>query len=232
MFDKLTCGSRMDLCDAFSQDVMPHFPLPKAWKQTLEQSTDHHARKNPRLSAISRAWLRELPGAQSWISIFNTLCQFSAIPELSPQRWIGAILHSLLHFRPLRFNVTRAAIIEEVSRIGTLLFLAPIWRTFSSHPVTTAALRNNLLVIIKAHFALWGELRPLLLWILFHSARESEQEQERNEFLVRMAMISSTMGIQSGDEMLNIVLGVLLYEPAGRSSQEAVRKGLQNTVDF
>jgi hypothetical protein len=128
---------------------------------------------------------------------------------------MGPILHRLLSFRPLQSNMSRAAIIEEVSRIGTLLFLASVWRTFSTCTVHTVALRVSLLTFIQSYFVEWGKLRPLLLWTLLHAIRESEEEQERSEFAFRLRVVMNKMGIESWEEMLKVAKGVLWSEAAG-----------------
>jgi hypothetical protein len=80
---------------------------------------------------------------------------------------------------------------------------------------------------MKTQFVQWGELRPLLLWILMHAAGESEQGLEQDEFLVRMAMVMKMMGIQSWEEMLRVVQDVLWSEAAGRVGYDAMRTRLQ-----
>ncbi len=225
--NKLTYGRRVDLCGAFAQDISPRLPLPATWQPAFDAVPDDGALPNPLPSSIASVWKQELPKTHSWIAIFSTLSRLLATRNTPPNSWMGPILHRLLRIRPLQSNTTRAGIIEEVSRIGTLLFLAPIWRTFSTRPVQTATLRLGLLSIMKTQFVQWGELRPLLLWILMHAAGESEQGLEQDEFLVRMAMVMKMMGIQSWEEMLRVVQDVLWSEAAGRVGYDAMRTRLQ-----
>jgi hypothetical protein len=164
---------------------------------------------------------------QPWASILSILSCLLTNPETSPNSWLGPTLHKLLSFRPVQSNMSCAAIIEEVSRIGILLFLASIWRTFSMRVVETAALRGRLLVFIKSYFVDWRELRPLLLWTLMHAASESENEQERSEFAFRLAVMMNKMNIESWEAMLGTVKGVLWSDSASQDTYDAVRSWVQ-----
>ncbi|PSN65017.1 hypothetical protein BS50DRAFT_555338 [Corynespora cassiicola Philippines] len=220
------CLAWADICGSFSQNQRPHLPLPSTWSQSIDPDPDiDQALERPHNSIIS-AYQKELPGERFWLAIYEALVRMSQ-SNTPPKAWMEPILHRLLSLRPRHSEATRAAIIGEVCRIGTLLFLAPIWRTFGIHPVRTTTLRNNLMSVIKTHFAEWGELRPLLLWALFSAAKESENEQERGEFVVRLSMVMSKMGLNSWDELLNATREVLWFEDVAVEDHELIKMQLE-----
>jgi hypothetical protein len=179
-------------------------------------------------SSISNIWQHELPDTAVWISIFDSISNLLSDASVPINVWMEPILHRLLSFRPLQVDSIppRESIIEEVCRIGTLLFLAPLWRTFGVHPVRTATLRQNLLFIIHNYFASWGELRIVLIWVLMHAARESDTEAERSEFVMRVAMVASKMDIRSFELLMDAMKEVLWVSDGGEEEWSAVRAGL------
>jgi hypothetical protein len=101
------------------------------------------------------------------------------------------VLHRLLLLRPMQQDVTptRASVIGEICRLGMLLFLAPTWRSFGIHPVRSRIIRQNLATVLDGHFVEWGKLRVLLLWTLAHAMRRAEEDNERAEFAIKLAMV-------------------------------------------
>lgn len=132
------------------------------------------------------------------------------------------MLHRLLSLRSMQPKIipTRASVIEEVCRLGTLLFLAPIWRSFGIHPVRSKRIRQNLLAILNEHLVEWGKLRVLLLWALAHAAREAEEDGERAEFAVRLAMVMGKMGLVVFEDVIKEASGVLWMDGCGESWKE------------
>jgi hypothetical protein len=151
--------------------------------------------------------MEELPERLDWITILDSIICLTTERERPWNKWFEAILHRLLSLRPLQSSETptRATIIEEVARIGTLLAIAPIWRTFGIHPVRTNALRLNLLAILNNYFAEWGQLRHLFLWVLMHATREADTQEEMRQFGTRMLMVMGKMNIKSWDELVKVV---------------------------
>ena len=139
------------------------------------------------------------------------------------------VLHRLLSLRPMQPDVTptRASMIEEVCRLGTLLFLAPIWRSFGIHPVRSTRIRQNLTIVLNGHFVEWGKLRVLLLWTLAHATREAEQDDERAEFAIRLAMVMGKMRLARWEDVIQEAKGVLWVDGFEESwkGAEAVLEG-------
>jgi hypothetical protein len=221
-------SNRTDLCGAFLQDITPHFRLSTAWLEAIDASPPNTPSPTPQSTSISIIWQHELPDTDSWILIFNSISRLLSNPNVPTNIWMEPILHRLLSLRPLQVDSIplRESIIEEVCRIGTLLFLAPVWRTFGVHPVRTAALRHNLLFIIHNNFAEWGQLRVVLIWALMHAAREADTEGERSEFVMRVAMVASKMAIQSWSQLMDVMRGVLWADGGGEENWSAVRMEL------
>ena len=120
-------------------------------------------------------------------------------------------LPRILSLRPTHRNtaLTQASAIEEVCRLGTHLFLAPLWRSFGINPVQTKRIKQNLLFLLNGYFAEWGMLRPLLLWTLAHAVREAEEAVEREDFAIRLAMVVAKMRLTGWEDVIKEFKGVL-----------------------
>lgn len=140
------------------------------------------------------------------------------------------IIYHLLSLRPIHTDKppSRVSVIEEVCRLGILLALAPVWRTFGIHPVRTTAIRRNLLTILTKYFAEWGQLRSVLLWVLMHATREAETETERNEFGMRMTMVMAKMGVAGWDGLVFAMKDVVRCE--GSYEQGAMWDGVKEIL--
>jgi hypothetical protein len=104
---------------------------------------------------------------------------------------------------------TRASVIKEVCRLGTLLSLAPRWRSFGTHPIRTVTIRRKLFAILNTYREDWGNLRILLLWSLAHAAREAEEDVERRGFAVKLAMVMDRMRLFDWKDVMRSVNSVL-----------------------
>ncbi|KAF2650233.1 hypothetical protein K491DRAFT_782758 [Lophiostoma macrostomum CBS 122681] len=202
--------SGADLFGSFAQDTPPHLPLPAAWYQAVPSL---HADPSTivLVNRIAIIWKQELPHTLSWITTLDICLNLLADKNKAWNSWMDPMLHRLLSLRPLRADVppTREAIMEEVCRIGSLLALAPRWRTFGIHPVRTDKLRQHLLLLLQTQFAIWGELRCLLLWTLMHATREADNEAETSEFGIRMAMVMGKMGVQGWKHEVKVLREIL-----------------------
>ncbi|KAH7132329.1 hypothetical protein B0J11DRAFT_223623 [Dendryphion nanum] len=201
-----------DICGSFSQDIPPHFPLPITW---LEAVTPAAQPPSAELNLIRSIWAEQLPDAPEWPSTYAIL--ISLLQERPPCTWLEPVLHRLLLHRPIQPGSppNHSSIIAEVCRLGTLLFLAQIWRSFGYHPVRTVVIRRNLFQVVTTCFAEWNELRVLLLWTLAHATRDADGDEERKQFAVRLGMVANRMGITTWEEIvehLKIVLWVDGFE--------------------
>ncbi|KAF2014737.1 hypothetical protein BU24DRAFT_220586 [Aaosphaeria arxii CBS 175.79] len=233
-----------NIVGSFAQDMVPYLIPPIQWQQLsptppLVNNMSTASFATGASAQISVTWREQFPDAQGWLSMYEKIRTVLVAPNILPCDWMNPILHGLLSFRPMQGNQnhqpTNIQIIEEVCRVGTLLFLAPIWRSFSAQPVRTAKLRGNLSSTILNYFADWRELRVLLVWTLAHAVRESEDQVERREFALRLAMVMSKMGIGGWRDAIGLIEGVLPTVSAfvsWQSVDDALTEVLQPTNNF
>lgn len=80
-----------------------------------------------------------------FITIFDDVVQLISLDRafneqqlmlaITSGSWMEPTIYRLLAIRPLNHGDGREIVIEEVCRLGTLLFLAPLWRNFGQSPV-------------------------------------------------------------------------------------------------
>lgn len=218
---------RADICGCFSQDIPPRVPLPLPWVQSIAFPLigDPNNIPNP----VQRMWRDEFPNTYEWLSVYDLLYTFIHELKRPCSLWMEPVLHRLLSLRPSKSAVdfTRASIVEDVCRIGSLLFLAPMWRLSGLHPVRTMQMRNNLLDLLKTHRVDWGQCRVILLWTLAQAVREAEKGIEQREFAIMLLMVSRQMRLFSWQDIIARVESVLSKgEPI--SSWDVVEKALQD----
>lgn len=185
-------------------------------------------------SAISQLWKQQLPTELEWITIFDHLSQLITLDHaftpkemegaLTTGCWVEPTLVRLLAMRPLTRGNERCHVIEEVCRLGTLLFLAPIWRWFGASPVWTFNISANLLSVLNAHMVEWDELKPLLTWAVYFAAIETRDTQERSQFVFILAVLMSGWQMREWDELIKLIKGVLWADVIFASSDDAIRE--------
>ncbi|OAL02356.1 hypothetical protein IQ06DRAFT_270754 [Phaeosphaeriaceae sp. SRC1lsM3a] len=219
----------VDLVGCFGQDIPPLVPLPHQW-QTSAQSPPHSPRP---LSPLSLAWKQQLPMQLDWVSVFDDIAQLISLDQAfnneqlllanTSGSWMEPTMYRLLAIRPLLHNNSPERAIEEVCRLGTLLFLSPFWRLLGQSPVWTAAISRNLLLMLTNYRAEWKELKPLLAWVLYFAAIETKDLAERSMYVSMLAAVMTGMELLEWDEMLQVIKGVLWVEKVFASSDELIR---------
>jgi hypothetical protein len=121
---------------------------------------------------------------------------------------------------------------EEMCRLGTLLFLAPFWRALGQNPVWTAAISRKLLFLLGTNHVEWGQLNPLLVWILYFAAIETEDHVERSHFISMLSALLKTMNIRDWDEIMGIVQGLLWTENVFAGSDRLVRDQVMRAMNY
>jgi len=169
-----------------------------------------------------------------WISIFDDISQLIALDRGFTQEelesaattgsWMEPTMVRLLAVRPLNRGKKEGHIIEEICRLGTMLFLAPIWRWLGASPVWTFNLSRNLLVVLNNHMVDWGELKPLLAWTVYFAAIETRDLQERSQFVFILAVLMSGWQMQKWDELKKLIKSVLWVDLIFASSDDAIRE--------
>jgi hypothetical protein len=182
---------------------------------------------------MSLMWKKQLPMQQDWISIFDDVVQFTTLdPAFNTERplasatgssWMETIIYRLLCVRPLQQGNERGNWIEEVCRLGILLFLTPLWRLLGRYTVWTAVISRKLLLILTENMVEWNELKPLLVWVLYFAAIETKDFVERGHFVVMLALVIKGMHLQEWDEIMSTLKNILWVEKVYMGSDELLR---------
>ncbi|ORY19314.1 hypothetical protein BCR34DRAFT_472425 [Clohesyomyces aquaticus] len=227
-----------DLVGSFPQDIPPKIPLPKKW-----QNDSRSPPGSPRpFNTISHLWKQQLPMEMSWISIFDDIAHLISLDRaFTPVQfeaaftvgsWVEPTLVRLLVLRPLEGSKTRIKIIEEVCRLGTLLFLGRVWRWMGASPVRTLAFVSNLLRILndRTYMVEWRELKPLLLWTLYCAATEATDMVERHQLLFMLAMLMKGMELTTWEKLMEVVRGVLWAKQVFGDCEHDIRDELMSFI--
>jgi hypothetical protein len=227
-----------DLVGSFSQDIPSIVPLPHRWQKDSRSPPG-----SPRpLSAISLQWKQQLPMKLDWITVLDDISQLLALDRGFNQKeldgaattgsWMEPTMVRLLAIRPLVHGNERGHVIEEVSRLGTMLFLAPIWRWFGASPVWTFNISRNLLTVLNSHMIEWEELKSLLAWAVYFAAVETRDTQERSQFVFILAVLMSGWQIHEWDEFMEVVKSVLWVDLVFAGSDDTIRHDVLSIVQM
>jgi hypothetical protein len=203
--------------------------MPRRWKKD-SLSPPHSPRP---YSPISLIFKQQLPVSLGWISIFDDVFQLISLDRVFTEdqlilaetsgSWMEPTIWRLLAIRPLTQGNKREHVIEEVCRLGTLLFLAPFWRILGQQPVWTAAISRNLMLILMEYRVDWKELKPLLFWILYFAAVETHDLSERSQLVFILAVLLGSSQLQEWDDLMRVIKSVLWVEKVFASSDELIR---------
>ena len=138
--------------------------------------------------------------------------------------WIEPTIHRLLAIRPLALGNNRGNVLEEICRLGTLLFLTSFWRILGQSPVHTMTLSRNLQLVLLQHKTEWHELKPLLAWTLYHAAVEAADQVLRSQFIFMLAVVINGIQIHGWEEFLAIVKSVLWVDSLAAGSDDLIRE--------
>lgn len=213
-------------------DVPPAFKLPRQWHRGAETV---HINQDVAvlLTSLRRLWSLELPGDQGleWLGLFESMSLFShtsfeAFVVRDSQRpgngsaekglWTNFVIHRLLSYRPMQQSPhVKDSHIQEACRLGSLLYMVPVWRLFGVRPITSATLLANLHDVLQDSNNLdaWGRLWTLRLWVLYMGAVEALGMDARLEvwFLDQVASVCLCNGINSWSDGVALVREVLWF---------------------
>lgn len=177
-----------------------------------------------------------------WVTIFDDINQLIMLDRGFTEKelqlaestgcWMEPTMVRLLAIRPLLQGINPENIMEEVCRLGTILFLAPIWRWLGQRPVWTFQLTRNLLTALNSDMIDWGELKPLLLWAVYFAAIETRDPQERSQFVFFLAVLMGGLQIQDWDGLMQVIKSVLWVERVFARSDEGIRDEVLNILHF
>ncbi|KAF2021286.1 hypothetical protein BU24DRAFT_404313 [Aaosphaeria arxii CBS 175.79] len=226
-----------ELGGAFALDIPTMIPMPSKW---LADSKSPPGSPRP-LSAISLLWKRQFPMKQDWITIFDDISQLISRDRALTDKQIEAATASgawteptvirLLAIRPLHLGICPASIIEEICRLGTLLFIAPIWRAMGASPVWTFTFTRKLLYLLNSYVIDWQDVKPLLIWSVYFAAIETNDGTERAQFCSMLAVLITRLRIPTWETLMEVVKNVLWMDKIFIDSDHNIRKEVMSHVE-
>jgi hypothetical protein len=183
-----------------------------------------------------------MTGNIDWISVFDDIVQYISLDRAfaveqkelacTSGSWMEPTVYRLLAIRPLRNGSQSEHEMEEICRLGTLLFLAPFWRALGQNPVWTAAISRNLFFLLGRNHIAWGQLNPLLSWMLYFAAIETQNHVERSHFVSMLSAVLESMNLEEWDEIMRIVQGVLWAENVFAGSDRLIRDQVMRAMNY
>jgi hypothetical protein len=211
--------------------------MPRQWEEVSRYPPNSPYPRRP----ISLTWKSQLPMHLDWITIFDDVCHLISLDQafneeqmvlaITSGSWMEPTLYRLLSIRPLQNGNTREHVMEEVCRLGTLIFISPFWRVLGQTPVHTAALTRNLLLILTSHMIEWNELKPLLIWVVYAAAIETRDLAERSQFVFMLGVLMSGLQLRAWDDLMAIVKSVLWVDRVYAGSDDLIRDEVVQCVD-
>jgi hypothetical protein len=190
---------------------------------------------------MSLLWKQQMPMSLDFITIFDDVVQLISLDKafneeqlmlaITSGSWMEPTLYRLLVIRPLNNGNTKENVIEEVCRLGTLLFLAPFWRMLGQSPVWTAAISRNLILVLTKNMIEWNDMKPLLIWVLYAAAVETKDLAERSQFVFMLGILMSGMQLQEWDDIMLIIKSVLWVEKVFAGTDELIRDEVMKIVN-
>jgi hypothetical protein len=182
-----------------------------------------------------------MPMQLNYISIFDDIAQLISLEQgfndermmlsMTKGSWMEPAIYGLLAIRPLLYGNGPQQLMEEVCRLGTLLFLAPLWRLLRMSPVWTAAIARNLLLVLTQNRVEWNELKPILVWVLYFALIETKVQAERSQYSSMLAALVISMQLYEWDKIMEVVKGILWVEKVFAGSDELVREGVMQIIN-
>jgi hypothetical protein len=222
---------------SLAQDTPPEFPLPKE----LLQNTQHdHSVDDIDPAPHPRPWRHIFPPNHIMISIFDDLHHAITINQNSAtnQQWrtitflnhqIYPILHRLFIARTEVSPNDRWSIIQEVSRLGIVLFLGEIRRQCGAVASSTKIYIGKLKLLLDGAADIeWNsEDLVLLLWIVFFGVLESWGLDDGEWSLGCLRDVMRRMELRSWEEVVESVRGFLWVDEIFDARAETVRGVIQ-----
>jgi hypothetical protein len=183
---------RVEMRGIFSQDAPPHFPIPPSWLETYDRKLQNRF-STPASELLVELLEQRAPSISTWSGIYRDLFHFSQtthiesvqsngrswIESLDVGGWTNVLVLRLLKWRPLQAVPDNDAIIAEYLRLGSLLYLAPIWRQYGVSPMRTTLLVQKLVVLREKYSADWTDFWLLEAWVLVIGAMESSFSEQQ-----------------------------------------------------
>jgi hypothetical protein len=175
------------------------------------------------ITCMMNEWLAD--GAQM-IQIYEDVAKLSLIAftskrdgsleldSLGAGSWTNPMIHRILSWRPMIPIESRDTMIQEVFRLGLLLYMAPIWRWFGVAPVLTTKLVQNLVIFLDSNVIDWppGSWR-IKLWAVYMGACEALDSSHEAWYCNQIMLILREREMESWSLAVDHVYNFLWAEP-------------------
>lgn len=144
--------------------------------------------------------------------------------------WITPLLYRLLSLPRVSENgdTDVLGVMQEASRLGIILFLAEIRRKCGDLGVPTVVQSKKLRAVLsRPGWVRWALFEPLILWVLFFGALESERE-DRGWFCNSLCVAARNLRIGEWKGVVSAVSGLLWI---GDMFEEMINE-LRSEFDF
>ncbi|KAF2448568.1 hypothetical protein P171DRAFT_461363 [Karstenula rhodostoma CBS 690.94] len=156
-------------------------------------------------------WKQRFPTLMDWVTVFDDVHQLIVLDcgftdedkQLAETTgcWMEPTMVRLLSIRPLINGNDAGNVMEEVCRLGTMLYMID-----------------------------WGELKPLLVWTVYFAALETRDAWERSQYALMLAVLMGGMGIREWDELIHVVKDVLWVDHIFASSDDSISDEVLNIL--
>lgn len=217
--------NRVELEGAVTWDLIPVVPLPTQWLRHCPETTISESR-------VVELWKTALPANTGWIELYQQVEAFSNLAAFEPfwtadtpsdclqptytGVWANVMIHRFLLLRPLDIHAGPGAVIEEVCRLGSLLYLIPVWRHLGVYPVRSTAYLRNLRILLETKPVEWDGLWNLLLWVLYMACIEAHEEEDVRWFKSQLLLCARQHGLEDWDGIKGCIKKVLWIESVFR----------------
>jgi hypothetical protein len=204
----------------FSHDVRPRFPIPESWLSTYDNKLINRF-STPQSELLLSLVRQHIPEATEWVNIYSDIVHFSQLTHIESVQskgkswldsldvggWTNVLILRLLNWRPLQESSDNNQNIAELLRLGSMLYLAPIWRKYGVSPVRTKILVQELVALRSKSLIKWNRLWILEAWILVVGAMESDLPERRYfvEELGTLARSNSLVAMELLEQVKNVL---------------------------
>ena len=193
-------------------DLPPRLPLPKTW--TID--SDGPRCIDSTSLDLGEQWAQYVPSHPAVGRIYHDIVHFSRkaaddvmnpsidIVTLKLPLWTNVVIYELLNLRPLNSRqvevATQEDFLAEAFRLAMLLYMAPIWRFYGSHPTHTRTILRKLHKRLEDSSGILNSSpssQKLHAWMLCMGAFEADVAEEcslRHRFVSALARLSSPQG--------------------------------------
>jgi hypothetical protein len=209
-------------------DAIPAFPLPKQWHSHCTMPSPTPAALN-HITRARQIWCQALllPDVPEPPKLYEAVVAFSfhsflgveapKCPSESPLdygAWTNPLIHKLLTWRPAKLQDSPKTRLQEMMRIGILLYLCPVWRFFGVSPVdgtTFVSKLRDLLTTGNVGQLGLDKFWMFHLWVLYVGGVEAQCSCNGSWYYEQIFRIMRKNSLLSWHEGLDIIKNVLWF---------------------